>query len=1107
MRIDRLRLCTSTLAQLLLLVWPLCAQTPSPSGKADREEKPAGRSPQAVERVEPDIYYTRDKNGELVPLLTESLEDIRKLLERRDGVQAAPRASFRVERLVISAEAVGDNATLSAELSIVASDPGWVRVPLRLGQLFLTQPPEFADEGEHYVDFENETREYVAWLRGKAGQSHRLLLRGLARLESDGSQTRLRLSAPRAVFSEIRFLVPVPSATGQIASGGVLAETQRVGGGTQFRATGLANDFLLSWRQADARQVESPTVFSADSQIRSHVDHGAVDTSATLSVNAFGREFAGFRVRLPRGATLVPADQPDYSVTQIAPGPDAPKDERGVVEVKLKTKSSSAVKVEIKTRQGYDSAREGAFELGGFEVLGAARQSGFLAVYASDDWQVAFTDRQGVLQTDELPSGLSGDDVVAGFNYFGQPYSLAARVSPRQSRTSVDPTYVVEVAPHHLQLEGSLKYHIAGAKVRTFSIELGDWQLDQSSLEPVALVNAAALVFSGGNSVLIPLKQGATGDVELKLRARKPIPAEADTISWSMPRVAADSVGSTDLVVIAEDNVVLTPRPAEMSGLSSAPPNPNVKLAARQQAPWYYRSDVPDPRFVAGLHVASRRLTSHVESQVNLVNGSFKINQKIVCAVAYEAADSLLLVMPPSLAKTGQISVAWQKGPLSLDPAPSEEAGGELAGMRVRFPEPQSSQIELDISYDWPDEALGELLARAATVRTEIPLVMPGEGECTSNKLTLLASPRLHLEPVDKEWTLDEIAPHESDRRQRLVFSNSQPRTTLALGVSPQPSEVNDSLVVERAWIQTWLTDERRFDRAVFRFHTRENRLRLRLPPGCVTESFRLDDDADVTVLAGESPEEHVFTLPDSGAPDASHVLEVTCQVESRPAGAGHFSLTLPELVGPARQVYWQLVLPRSEYLVSGPPDLVDDFAWVFNGLGWSRQPLLETGELEAWSGSREQEGPLPSLVNTYLFSGRAPPAHAEITTVSRPFLVLVPSGLLLAAGLTGIYFPPVRRPASLFVAGVGALAVAALWPDMSLLAAQAAVWGGALVGLAAVLEQRWRRRSAPVPLRNSPSSIVSRSSTHSYPRAGAPAGLSTQTAALAIDLGTEAKT
>jgi hypothetical protein len=1105
------------LAQFMVLASPLCAQTPASSGaKSDRDEKPAGRSQQAVERVEPDIYYTRDKNGDLVPLLGYSLEDIKKLLEVGEGVQTAPRASFRIERLAVSAEAAGDSATLSVELSIVASDAGWVRVPLRLGQLWLTQLPEFAAEGEHYVDFDNDTRGYVAWFRGKAEQAHRVLLRGLARLESDGSQTRLRLNAPRAVFSEMLLTVPAASATGQVVSGGVLAETKQLGGRTQFRASGLANDFLLSWRNADARQVESPTVLSAEGQVVAHIDGRGVDTKALLRVSAFGREFGGFQVRLPRGATLVAADPADYSVAQIAPPANAPDEEqpRGIVEVKLKAKTSSPVSVEIKTRQGYDMAREGAFELGGFDVIGAVREEGVLAVHVSDDWQVTFAARQGVLQTDELPAEMRGDDLAAGFRYFGQPYSLSARVSARQSRTSVDPTYVIEVSAHHLQLEGTLRYHIGGAKVFSFSLEAGDWQL--ASIEPTALVNAAAVVVGVTNSVLIPLKQATTGEVELKIKARKPIPPGAETVSLSLPRLAADTVGSTDLVVVADDNVVLTPRPGEMSGLSSAPASPSLKLPARRQAPWYYRSDVPDPRFVAGFHVAKRRVTSRVDSQVKLSEGVFKINQKIVCTVDYEPAESLLVVMPPSIAKAGQISVEWRQAQLTLDPVTADESrGAELAAWRVHFPEPQAGEVELDVSYDWMDEALAEVPARAATVRTEIPLVMPGEGECTSSKLTLLASPRLHVElvgkgePVDRGWTLDEVAPRDSRRRQRFLLSSSQLRTSLALAVSPQPSDLGESLSVERVWIQTWLTDDRRFDRAVFGFRTRENRLRLRLPSGRVTASFRLDDDADVAVLAGESLDERVLTLPDRGAPEVGHILEVTCESESRPAGAGHFSLSLPELVGAAsaRHVYWQLILPRDEYLVSGPPGLATDFSWVFNGVGWSRRPLLDTGELETWSGALRREGPLPPSVNAYLFRGPAPAAGVQITTVSRPLLVLIPSGLLLAAGLLSIYFPMVRRPGSLFVCGVAVLAVAALWPDLSLLAAQAAVLGAALVGLAVVLERNWGRRSVPVALRGSSSSIVSRSSTHSFPRGGTPAGLSTQTAALAVDLGSEAKT
>jgi hypothetical protein len=1110
LRTNRCKVCVLLFAVPTLLAAPLNAQAPpSTGGKPDREsEKAASRVGQVVERVEPDIFYTRDKNGDLVPLLDYSWEEIKRLLELKAGTPTAPRSSFRIEQLAIGADAVGDHATLSIELSIVANDSGWVRVPLRMGNLVLTDAPNFADEGEHYVDFDIDGRERVAWIRGKADQSHVLSLRGLVRLENDGTQTRLRLNAPRAVFSEMQLTVPHAAAVGQMNSGGILVETSHDAGRTQFRARGLGTDFAIAWRNADVRPVESPTVFSAEGQIVSHVDGQGVDTTATLRVTAFGHEFTGFQVRLPPGATLVSSDQSDYSLSQISPSENSSEIERQrpIVDVKLKTKTASAVAVKIQTQQGHEMTRAGAFELGGFDVIGAVRQSGVLAVHASDDWQVAFAAPQGVMQTDELPSDMRVDGVVAGFIYYGQ-YSLSAHVSRRQSRTSVDPSYVVEVGPHHLQLDGTLKYHIAGAKVFSFSMELGDWQLDSGGLGPAALVNSAALVFGPGSPVLIPLKQATTGDIELKIRARRPLPPGIETISFALPRLAADTVGSTELVVVPDDNVVLTPRSDELLGLTSAPPSRTIRLGSYHQSPWFYRSDMPDLRFVAAFHVASQRLTSRTDSKVTLSREEINVAQTISCTVEHEAAESLLLFVPQALAKEGPLTVDWQGKRLSLDPVASDDApSGDQVAVRVHFPEPQLGEVELGLTYVWRDEALGELASHAATVRTEIPLVMPGEGDFDEARLTLSAEPDIHIEPVDKSWIPRGAASPDS-ARQNLFFISAQPRTSLTLGISPKESTTTESAVVDRIWIQTWLTEQHRFDRAVFRLHSRANKLRLKLPPSQTAESFRLDGE-EIVAAQGESSDERVFVLPASGSIDVAYVLELTCELEDHSRGHGQCTVALPQLVGvaTARHFYWQVVLPRGEYLLTGPPGLANCFAWVWTGLGWSRQPLLSSSELEVWSGAQGHEQPLPASINSYLFSGPAPQESIQITTVSRPVLVFLASGLSLAVGLLWIYFPSVRRPALIFIAGVALLSSAAVWPDLSLLATQAAVIGAALVVLAIVLERRLGRRPSQVASRRSSSSIVSRHSTHSHPRVVVPTGASTQTAALAVELGADAE-
>ena len=75
------------------------------------------------------------------------------------------------------------------------------------------------------------------------------------------------------------------------------------------------------------------------------------------------------------------------------------------------------------------------------------------------------------------------------------------------------------------------------------------------------------------------------------------------------------------------------------------------------------------------------------------------------------------------------------------------------------------------------------------------------------------------------------------------------------------------------------------------------------------------------------------------------------------------------------------------------------------------------------------------------------------VQTVRRSSLVLVVSGMTLLVGLLLIYFPGIRHPSLLFVAGIGLTASAASWPEIVLLVVQAALLGGGLVGLARLLQ------------------------------------------------------
>lgn len=1112
---------------------PAPAASAAKPAKEKEAEKPAAR--QAVERAEPDILYVLDGNGkEYVPLINRSLEEIsRALLALDGGPTAISRPRYRLKNLNAKGTVERDHAVLRIELEIDASDENWVRVPLRLGGIVLDQPPEIEGEGQHLLDYESASHEYVAWFRGTTQKPRRVVLHALTPLERQAGRATLRLNSPRAVTSKLTLTVPLADATGEVSKDSVLAETRQVDGATEFHITGLSGDFSIAWQKTDPAHNDSPAILSVDGQVVAQIDGRGIRTSAALRVNAFGREFSNFTVRLPRGATLLPDNQAEYSIVPVeAAAGEAAAQEPQVVEVRLKNKTSGPSLVKLVTDQGHDVTRGGSFELGGFEVLGAVRQYGYLAVQVKDDWQVTFGARQGVQQSEDLPAEMPREDVVAGFVYYGQPYSLPARITPLQTRTSADSTFRVAVGPRQLTLDATFKYHVAGAKVFWIEFDLADWTLDDTTLGPPGLVKTAGLVVGQGSQVLVPLQQAAAGELELTFKARRLIAADARSIDVRFPRAVADSFGGADLSIVPDENVVLAPRAAESTGLVVRPPSaldaisiPDDKDGPLPRRPaWSYRADTLDARFVADFQLATRTIAARVMSRVKLSGSAAKVDQTLSYTIANEAAEVLVLEAPAELVQAEPIVVKLAGQPLKverIDEDPSDSGMG--VRLRVRLPEPRLGECELTTSYEWPGDGSGEV-PPLATARVEIPLVMPGERECSSNEALVTIPAGLHAEPLGKLWTpADDSRDDETivafrsakerslaerevtikrsrterETTMRLTAAGACPQLTIAVRLDEEPS--TGAFVVERALVTSRFSAHARQDRGVYRFSTGARRIALRLPEGATGARYWLKTDAgsrrEITREVTDRNGERIINL----APASWYVLDLTYDVPRRSLHSGRQAIELPRLVGQVsmRRGYWQATLPPDEFLLAGPVDWTPEFVWQRRFLAWFRRPLVESLDLNRWVGAPGDDVTALSAGHRYLFSTIEPRVAFDVWTMRRSLLVLTASGVVLALGLVWLYWPAARRPVWLFAAGVATLLVAGLWPDAALVWLQAAVLGGLLAMTAVALERATARPRRPAaPYRGASSSIIRPASTHTQPRAPAVAApVSTETA------------
>jgi hypothetical protein len=1073
-----------------LLIW-CCLATALPiDGSAPDSTRrllmPSFDSAPRVEESEPSIYYLPDKQGNLQPVLDFKYQDFVDLykfknqLGRRDQ---PPR--FSLQRISASGTAQETQAELTVQFQLATRDAQWVRVPLRLEQGLLRGPVQYKGPGEQVVQYEGEGAGYVCWIRGKPDTQHEITLTILVPLESVGEETRLKLSVPRATSSELKLSVPIAKAVGVVSEGLAPLSSTAKGGRTEFAAVGLAADFQLAWHKSNPA-AEMPVVLDVIGSVLARLDGRSISTEATLSVRSHGAAFDRLTVVLPPDAEFSPGKPDGYTVTPLeAPNnngaakpakPDAKLTVARSVEVRLPKKTLGPVDIHLNCRRAYDPAQTTAWcDLAGFEVVGATRQWGTLAVLAGCDWQVLWGSCRAVRQLDSLPNRLRKDDVVAGFEYSCQPYSLPLKLAPRKTRINVEPEYVLFVDRGQVRLDATLAYMIRGAAVSTFEIALPGWEFDEAG--PDSLVTVDGVTTASG-VVSIPLRRPASGLVEVQLRAHRPIDARAAALLVALPRPRGAAVASASVAVVAADNVELTPDARATAGLVRQRIAPPLKLPPRQQDPIYYRGAGGDAVFAAAFRIRPQRIAVDVGSEVLLAETAATVEQKFSYSIANEPVEQLTVSVPRELAmKRIQVRIDGGK-PVSATVTPRDPVGDPAAATlsaKIVLPEPRIGDCELTLRYSVP-------LAGDATKTIDLPLVMPQDGELLTNNLALVADKNSHVSPCKGDWVVSDRDSLDLDGQSRLSLTASKRANSVALDFRRAATSQPESTTVDRAWIQSWLTSSERQDRAVFRFTTARKEFEVVLPPDAAAAEAAV-------MLNGRLVEPR--TLADNrlsiplrgGRAEQPFVVELRYHFTAARPPRGAVRVEFPRLVPEAwiERLYWQVILPSSEHLIATPAGFNGEFTWQWDGF-WGRTPLLDQEQLEEWAKATPRDA-LPEHANVYLFSSLGKVEGAELQTAGRTWIVLCASGAALVAGLLLIYVPVSRHPATLLAIAMALLAAGLIAPEPTLLLAQAACLGLALTLLAGMLERGVARRKRFFALKELSTPRIELSSTHSGPR------------------------
>jgi hypothetical protein len=265
-----------------------------------------------------------------------------------------------------------------------------------------------------------------------------------------------------------------------------------------------------------------------------------------------------------------------------------------------------------------------------------------------------------------------------------------------------------------------------------------------------------------------------------------------------------------------------------------------------------------------------------------------------------------------------------------------------------------------------------------------------------------------------------------------------QPPSRMALSISV--SEKNDlgTTIVERAWIQTWLSGEVRHDRATYLLKTAKDSVTLQLPPEAMQE-YRIAVRINRQPVQTNVSPTGLLTL--SIPPEQSNrPIEVSVEYSYTFRLSGwEVPIVLPTFAKDtlSPHEFWQVFPPKNKHIIACSGGWTSEYDWRWNGLFFGRTPSIRKNDI-----FEPDKDEMSSGTNQYLFSHFDSSGYVKLYIVSRPLIIFGSSGLALFVGLILIYVRQSRYAGSLFGLGVALVAVLLYQSSFVLLMLQAAVFG-----------------------------------------------------------------
>ncbi len=432
-----------------------------------QEEKPAEADKVETEHTVyvpyKDLEKVFEKTGRGVFMPYEEFLKLWKKAKEADKARTEPTVPALITGASYTCVIGEETVSVKSTFAIDVLRKGWVELPVALSGVALQ---EVKLDGEKAL-LQARKNDYLLILKEKG--SHTLEAKFTVKLSKKPDKRLVTFKVPRTPVSRFEITIPEPDVEVEIEPKLLATKTVTPDGQkTQVLAfVGSTDTISVIYKPKPKEALPLAGLFFAT--VSTHVSFAERLITAQSQIEyEILQNLNRLKVKLPAGWRLLSVNGADIKDWQI----EASGAER-VLRVDLFTEVKKSYTLSLRVEKELEKSA-GIFEAPALAVVGAARESGYVALGAAEGLRIKEKETQNVSQVDqsELPASARRGKVDLSFRYLRHPYKLTIELSEVKPKIALRNDSLVTVTPQFVTLSSALRYTVEKRGIFSVKIEL-----------------------------------------------------------------------------------------------------------------------------------------------------------------------------------------------------------------------------------------------------------------------------------------------------------------------------------------------------------------------------------------------------------------------------------------------------------------------------------------------------------------------------------------------------------------------------------------------------------------------------------------------------------